>query len=287
MEDCYIAVAWYSKSAHGSRLSLCDVTDPSNVRYRHILLVKKSGGAFLGTIESYNGVSYTQYNGYSPIFGHAGGLAYYNRKLYVTSGSTIDEFDLDKIVEVTGTGGGGKIGYSSEDGNMYAFGYQYILPRVASYAAKEVHKPLSAMSLSFNTNGDPRINIGNYYNLSSTVGHAYVHSFALHSDGTIDTAADVRKIDPVDNDGNAVNHMQGVFAKDGIFYFAISGKSEYYDSTSRLLLWEYGTNNAKRYRFPHGTEGLYYSTYYHDIWGLMEHPGQRAVFGVPLSTYSF
>lgn len=59
------------------------------------------------------------------------------------------------------------------------------------------------------------------------------------------------------------------------------------DSTSRLLLWEYGTNNAKRYRFPHGTEGLYYSTYYHDIWGLMEHPGQRAVFGVPLSTYSF
>lgn len=45
-------------------------------------------------------------------------------------------FDLDKIVEVTGTGGGGKIGYSSEDGNMYAFGYQYILPRVASYAAK-------------------------------------------------------------------------------------------------------------------------------------------------------
>ncbi|MBD0833662.1 hypothetical protein [Aestuariibaculum sediminum] len=283
----FIAVSWYSKSAHGSRLSLCDITDMNNVVYRNILLVRKSGGNFAGTSENFNNTSYTQYNGYAPNFVHAGGLAYYNRKLYVTGSSTIDEFDLDKIIEVTASGGGGKIGYSSADGKMYAFGYQYILPRIASYTVDSSHKPLSAMSLSYNTNGDPRINIGNYYNLSSTSGHAYVHSFALNSDGTINTSANVRKIDPIDTDGGYVNHMQGLFAKDGIFYFAVSGKSEYYDSTSRLLLWEYGTQNTKRYRFPHGTEGLYYSPYYHDLWGLMEHPGQRAVFGLPLSTYSF
>lgn len=283
----FIAVAWYSKSSHGTRLSLCDLTDLDNVIYRHILLVQKSGGSFTGEAKTYNGVSYTQYNGYSPIFCHAGGLAYHNNKLYMTGSGSIDEFDLNKIVEVTSTGGGGKIGYSSVDSKMYAFGYQYVLPRIARYVVKDSHKPLSGMSLSYNTEGDPRINIGMYFNLSDTVGHAYVHSFAMNTDGTIDTAADVRKIDPMDTDGGNVNHMQGLFAKDGIFYFAISGKEEYYGSTSRLLLWQYGTINAKRYRFPHGTEGLYYSPYYHDIWGLMEHPGQRAVFGLPLSTYGF
>jgi hypothetical protein len=90
-----------------------DVTDISNVRYRHVMLVEPYGSSFRDV----------------PI--HAGGIAWYNNLLYVadTDGG-LRVFDLTRIKEVPSCWGMGRIALT----NVFcAWDHRYVLPQIARY----------------------------------------------------------------------------------------------------------------------------------------------------------
>ncbi|OKI37010.1 hypothetical protein A6A28_33150 [Streptomyces sp. CB03578] len=94
-----IVTSWYATGEKAERLTFADVTDPANVRYRHVQLVGLSADG----------------SGYSPLTGHGHAVVWAGTRLYVASiGSGFDVFDVNDIWQ-TGTD-------------------TYVLPRTGSYA---------------------------------------------------------------------------------------------------------------------------------------------------------
>lgn len=145
----YLLVSWYAKDAaesKGSRITLIDISPSSAtyLTYRHILLVQHTLPT--GTLD------YTQYGTYAPLNVHAGGIAYFNGKVYLSSTSLgLRVFDLDKIIEVTtGTGTENKCGKDT-NGNLYAFNYRYILPQIGYYKINDAD-PYSTVQVNYENN---------------------------------------------------------------------------------------------------------------------------------------
>ncbi|WP_392900987.1 FG-GAP repeat domain-containing protein [Streptomyces sp. LN699] len=93
-----LVTSWYGPG-ETERLTFADVTDPANVRYRHVQLVGLSSDG----------------SGYSPLTGHGHAVVWAGTRLYVASiGSGFDVFDINDIWQ-TGTD-------------------TYALPRTGSYA---------------------------------------------------------------------------------------------------------------------------------------------------------
>ncbi len=123
----YLLVSWYAKDEaafKGSRITLIDISPSSStyLTYRHILLVQPDIPASV--------TDYSQYASYAPLNVHAGGMAYFKGKLYISSTNLgVRVFDLNKIIEVsTGDTTNDKCGKDS-NGNLFAFNYRYILPQ--------------------------------------------------------------------------------------------------------------------------------------------------------------
>lgn len=94
-----IVTSWYATGEKAERLTFADVTDPANVRYRHVQLVGLSADG----------------SGYSPLTGHGHAVVWAGTRLYVASiGSGFDVFDVNDIWQ-TGAD-------------------TYVLPRTGSYA---------------------------------------------------------------------------------------------------------------------------------------------------------
>lgn len=118
----YIAVSWYGRSQanysnRGGRISLVDISDMNNIKYRHILLVDEN------------------YNALSGI--HVGGLFYKNDTIYVPdtrSGSNkrIYGFDLTDIKRIP----------PSDQSSFYNYGY--MVKRVATH-----YLPIKASTMSY------------------------------------------------------------------------------------------------------------------------------------------
>lgn len=80
----YLLVSWYARNSaehKGSRITLIDISPSSStyLTYRHILLVQPD-------IPS-STTSHTQYASYAPLKVHAGGIAYFKGKIYLSSTS--------------------------------------------------------------------------------------------------------------------------------------------------------------------------------------------------------
>ncbi|OGQ94811.1 MAG: hypothetical protein A2284_15165 [Deltaproteobacteria bacterium RIFOXYA12_FULL_61_11] len=106
---------------------------------------------------------------------------------------------------------------------------------------------------------------------------------------------------PKDNTGNAVDYSQGVVRINNVLWSSITGQDIYKNSNARLVrstgVTAGGTSpkgKGERFRWPHGSEDLYYETTTDYLWCLTEHPlssakgkshQDRIVFGVKLSTY--
>ncbi len=123
----YIAVSWYGRSQasysnRGARISLVDISDMNNIKYRHILLVDEN------------------YNALSGI--HAGGLFYKNNIIYIPdtrSGSSkrIYGFDLTDIKKIP----------SSDQSSFYNYGY--MVKRVETH-----YLPIKASTMSYDWDSD-------------------------------------------------------------------------------------------------------------------------------------
>lgn len=112
-------VGWHYDGAapdKGTRISIADITSPSSVKYRHVLLVEPSGT-----------------NNFKAITNHAGGLAWFGNYLFeADTYKGIRVFDLREIHAVsTAADCDDKIG--AHAGRHCAYGYKYVLPQVSAF----------------------------------------------------------------------------------------------------------------------------------------------------------
>ncbi|MFD3665990.1 FG-GAP repeat domain-containing protein [Streptomyces sp. NPDC058659] len=107
-----VVTSWYPKTAGGAiRVTFADVTDPAQVKYRHVALVKPTA------------------TGYTGLTGHAHSVTWYKNRLYVSTGAGMALFDLTRFWD-TNPGG---TAFGVSNGTYYTPGYEYALPQVDEF----------------------------------------------------------------------------------------------------------------------------------------------------------
>lgn len=124
-------VSWYSRQGEGVRISFVDLDARPVPRYRHVLLVKPSGGPRFERVRI-----------------HAGGIAWAGRRLFVADTNRgLRVFDTLAILRAADPRAAG--------------GYAYLLPQVGAYRASGLAAGL-AFSYAFLDRADPALVVGEY-----------------------------------------------------------------------------------------------------------------------------
>lgn len=288
----YLLVSWYAKddaAFKGSRITLIDISPSSAayLTYRHILLVQPDLPA--------SPAGYSQYGSYAPLNVHAGGMAYFKDKLYISSTNLgVRVFDLNKIIEVsTGDMTSDKCGKDAS-GNLFAFNYRYVLPQTG-YQKINNANPFSTIQL--NAEGT-QFWTGQYYSGSADASIIpRIFGFPVDADGKFQNTGIV-SVAPK-NSLFADNHahgIQGVFRKGNRTWLSCTGSpSNSYGSNARLARYTDGADDTVRFRWPYGAESLYHESQYNYLWSLTEFEPNagaqngsqvnRCIFAVDFSKY--
>lgn len=288
----YLLVSWYAKDEaefKGSRITLIDISPSSStyLTYRHILLVQPDIPA--GT------TGYSQYGSYAPLNVHAGGIAYFKGKIYLSSTNLgVRVFDLNKIIEVsTGDSTNDKCGKDS-NGNLFAFNYRYILPQTG-YQKINNANPFSTIQV--NDEGT-QFWTGQYYSGSADASIVpKVFGFPVDTNGRLQNTGIVT-VTPKNSlfTDNHAHGIQGVFRKGNRTWLSCTGSpSNSYGSNARLARYTDGAEDTVRFRWPYGAESLYYESQYNYLWSLTEYEpnagaqngsqANRCIFAVDFSKY--
>ena len=288
----YLLVSWYAKDEaafKGSRITLIDISPSSStyLTYRHILLVQPD----IPTAPT----DYSQYSSYAPLNVHAGGMAYFKGKLYISSTNLgVRVFDLNKIIEVsTGDTTNDKCGKDS-NGNLFAFNYRYILPQTG-YQKINNANPFSTIQV--NDEGT-QFWTGQYYSGSADASIVpKVFGFPVDATGTLQNTGIV-SVTPKNSlfTDNHAHGIQGVFRKGNRTWLSCTGSpSNSYGSNARLARYTDGADDTVRFRWPYGAESLYYESQYNYLWSLTEFEPNagaqngsqvnRCIFAVDFSKY--
>ena len=288
----YLLVSWYAKDEaefKGSRITLIDISPSSStyLTYRHILLVQPDIPA--GT------TGYSQYGSYAPLNVHAGGIAYFKGKIYLSSTNLgVRVFDLNKIIEVsTGDSTNDKCGKDS-NGNLFAFNYRYILPQTG-YQKINNANPFSTIQV--NDEGT-QFWTGQYYSGSADASIVpQVFGFPIDTNGRLQNTGIVT-VTPKNSlfTDNHAHGIQGVFRKGNRTWLSCTGSpSNSYGSNARLARYTDGADDTVRFRWPYGAESLYYESQYNYLWSLTEYEPNagaqngsqvnRCIFAVDFSKY--
>lgn len=288
----YLLVSWYAKDEaefKGSRITLIDISPSSStyLTYRHILLVQPDIPA--GT------TGYLQYGSYAPLNVHAGGIAYFKGKIYLSSTNLgVRVFDLNKIIEVsTGDTTNDKCGKDS-NGNLFAFNYRYILPQTG-YQKISNANPFSTIQV--NDEGT-QFWTGQYYSGSADASIVpKIFGFPVDTNGRLQNTGIVT-VTPKNSlfTDNHAHGIQGVFRKGNRTWLSSTGSpSNSYGSNARLARYTDGADDTVRFRWPYGAESLYYESQYNYLWSLTEYEPNagaqngsqvnRCIFAVDFSKY--
>ncbi len=257
-------------TAMGTRLSFVDLTDPTRVRYRHVLLVEP----FLrrdGEVDL------------RPVRLHAGGLAWHGRHVHVAGTARgLSCFDLGDLLRVP-TGDPQRLGVRHRPpSTVDAFGFRYVLPLRSSYdagtSAGTAGMRYSFVSLDASTE-PPGLVAGEY-------GRGDMSTRLLRFDldpatSRLRADADGRVRPQLLADGG-VPGMQGAVCVDGTWYVTTS-RGRY-----RLgSLWTGRPGELREHprQLPVGPEDLAYGPQHDQLWSLSEYPGARYVFAMPRSRF--
>ncbi|WP_159073437.1 hypothetical protein [Streptomyces sp. RTd22] len=262
-------VSWYNDKykKRGARIALIDRRS-GNPRYHYIRLVttEPKGDGFIPVM----------------IEGlHAGGLAWYRNRLYVTDSknNALLVFNTDDI-------------FASREGDFPSgdLGDPWVLPLSRTYTSQNqdadlefsqvavdrtsLSSPFRRTTLIVNgwVTADESQNIGRW-------SFNYGSSGSLLTDGKIATAADVYKI----HRGTGVPPglgVQGAVTVRNTMYLSVSnGQQHGYLSTAALGANQEGTAREK-WRVPRGPEDLSYDGRNRWLWGLGEWEGYRNVYAM-------
>ncbi|UFR07070.1 hypothetical protein KBP30_40665 [Streptomyces sp. Go40/10] len=263
-------VSWYNKKdkKRGARIALIDRRS-DNPRYHYIRLVKtkpKSGGGFTAV----------------PIKDlHAGGLAWYRNRLYVTDSkkNALLVFNTDDIFVST-----------KDDFPSGVREDPWVLPLSRTYRSQneDVDLTFSQVAVDRTSLSSPFRRTTLIVNGWETAGEsqnigrwsfAYGPSGSLLTDGNIATAADVYKI----HRGSGLppdRGVQGAVTVQNTMYLSVSaGQQHGYLSTAALGANQEGTALTK-WRVPRGPEDLSYDGHNRWMWSLGEWEGYRSVYAM-------
>jgi len=247
----------------GARLSVFDLSDPTAIRYRHVLLVEP----FLrgdGSVDV------------RPVKLHAGGIVWHGDHVHVAGTARgFSSFRLDDIVSVAANDGT-RIGIRGD--RVDVFGYRYVVPVRFTYDARAA-RGLTRMRYSFAS-----------LDRSSTP-HALVAG-EYGRDGQ--TSRLVRyEVDPVtsllraDEDGtchpaelldDGVPGMQGAAVVDGT-WFVTTSRGRF--RLGSVWVGRPGRLVERRHQLPVGPEDITYWPQRDQLWSLSEYPHARFVFAMP------
>lgn len=291
----YLLVTWYAigpddidgvhNEHKGVRIALVDVTDMSNITYRLALLVQNKANATNKALYDQPVNTFTQRDSFIPVTIHAGGVAYFNQKIYVAdTGQGLRVFDLNNFIAAEADPSKETIGKES-DGTLKAFDYGYILPQTGYYKITNAG-PFSFVSLGTGaTAANKRLWTGQYKTSGTT---AQLFGFPINASGQVSGPPTVT--DPKDDTGLVMLNMQGAYRAGTKTWMTKTGNSSYEGSTARLVRYVDGAAAGTRYRWPHGAEDLYLDNA-GLLWNLTEFEtskygkDNRCVFAVKLSTY--
>lgn len=260
-----IVASWYYKqSLHsgstgkkGVRISLADLSNSNDVRYRHLLLVEP------------------KLNNGTPDFAavniHAGGIVWIGSKLYVADTSQgFRVFDMNRIFEVDTSKS--VIGYSSQDGLHYAGLYRYAIPQIGRYSHSSACTPRFSFVALDRSISPPNL-ISGEYTSSNIYGRLF--RWPLANDKL---AAAVSF--PSEAWYAGQSHLQGAVAHNGVWWLSSSeppsNGGDLYRVTSK------GSTTFPWNEWP---EDLMYDTSRNQIWSLSEGDGARWVFSVDMKSY--
>jgi hypothetical protein len=259
-----LLVSWYARKNEfkGARISLIDVTNPLDVRYRHVLLVEP--------------VRQDGEPNFRAVRTHAGGIALYKNYLYVADTAWgVRVFDTSQIFRTEADASKSRIGI--QGGHAYAYDYRFALPMVGHY--KQMRRGEFSFSfISLDRTTRPHAVWGGEYDDLDERG--YVTRFAL------DEVTGRLSVDPFgrarSNKTFQLNrtHTQGFLAAHGCYYFNHSYQHDQY----RIHVQK--PHEFVTLRGGYGLEDLHYDGVAGRLWFLTEHPRSRGVFYIKSPYFS-
>ncbi|MCB9525710.1 MAG: hypothetical protein H6702_20395 [Myxococcales bacterium] len=265
-----LLVSWYDHAddgvEKGSRISLLDLTDADDPRYRHLLLVTPQGtpqapdfGPLL-------------YDGGGSL--HAGGVVWWHPWLYVadtTQGLRV--FDLTRVIRVSHVDDGARIGV--DGARMDAHAYRYAVPQVARYQLAPGGCAVRFSFVGLDRSEDPPVLVTGEYHRDDVLGR--VVRWPLDP-ATGWLAADARgQVRALDAAVAAQSRMQGALTWQGDTYLSCSSQTS---GLGRLYRTRAGLESRVT-AWPRGCEDLYLERHTDRIWTVTEYPGDRDVVGIP------
>ncbi|RDV37842.1 hypothetical protein DV096_12060 [Bradymonadaceae bacterium TMQ3] len=263
-----IMTSWYHKTearpTKGARLSVADISDLSDVRYRHLLLVDpvEAGGEV-----NYTSASYDSGNAL-----HAGGIVWWGSYLYVVDTMKgIRVYDLGRMFRPSHTDDTSAIGIRG--GRSDAHGYLFAVPRIARYRLTSESCPVRFSFVGLDRQSEPPALVtGEYFS-----DHAQAKMVVWPLDaatGLLET----RQGSTVASRGLVIGQTraQGGTRVGGDFYVSSSSQD---GSNGRLYKGRPGGRNTS-VNWVYGAEDLYYERAHDRIWTTAEHPGARDVVGI-------
>jgi len=266
-----IIVSWYDHDdadgiVKGARISIVDLEDPSDMRYRHVLLAVPTGSVTTPDFEA------VVTGSGAPL--HAGGIVWLGDLLYVadtTQGFRV--FDLSRIIEVTDTDDTDKIGLGAA--RMDAHGYRYIAPQVARY---RLHSDSCRVRFSFvsldRSTTPPRLLSGEYRK-DDTGGRLVSWPVASDSDWLAIEADGLAHATRAYVSGQT--KMQGAMSWGNAIYISSSSQYNGYGRIYRTRVGQKSNITA----WVRGAEDLYYERSTNRVWTPAEYPDARDVASIP------
>ena len=263
-------VSWYDARdvvpAKGVRVSLADMTDLDEVRYRHLLLVVPArthdGDPTFVAVNHPNGGAV-----------HGGGIVWWGDLLYVADTTVgFRVFDLSRVVEVSDTDDTDRIGVSP--GRVDAHGYRYIVPQVAQYRLTQESCSIRFSFVGLDRSEDPPVMVSGEYHRNDSDGR--LARWPLAPDGWL--RAHEGTAFAQDAFAAAQTRMQGALSWGGDFYVSSSSQI---GNLGRLYRTRPGLESVIS-AWPYGCEDLYYERSVNRIWTATEHPGNREVVSILL-----
>ena len=250
--------------SQGSRLSFVDLTDPSHIRYRHVLLVEP----FLrddGSVDV------------RPVMVHAGGIVWHGDYLHV-SGTTrgLSSFRLDDIVRVP-TGDASRLRVrDASPATVDTYGYRYVLPVRFTYDSHTRGLPKMRYSFaSLDRSTSPHGLVAGEYGREGMTTRLARYE--------IDRGTRLLRVDdegvcrPALLEDGGVPGMQGATVVRGTWYVTTSrGRFR----LGSVWVGKPGDLVEHRHELPVGPEDITYWPERDQLWSLSEYPKARYVFAM-------
>ena len=265
-----LMVSWYNKTddrpTRGARITVADIDDLQNVRYRHLLLVDpedEGDGPDFGPAEYDSGNAL-----------HVGGIVWYGNYLYAAdTAQGVRVYDLGRIFQPTHTDDTERVGISA--GRSDAHGYAYAVPRIARYRLTSESCRVRFSFIGLDRQSDPPALVTGEY-------------FSDHPNGRL-------VVWPLDPETHLPEVRQGITK--GVDAVVIGqtrsqggvrvGEHFYVSSSSQqgsfgLLYKNRAGQQSTSVPWVYGAEDLYHERSHGLLWTPAEHPGTRDVVAVPV-----